>query len=334
MNEMNEQNFRSDPLKLEIKEEYKINCTPYYFDNQFIFVNSIKYKDNFLIFSSNNWKNLTFYSFNLKEIIQVFVNLFDNDIILSIRYFMNNSTDYILTTSNNKVRIYIISEEGLKEYLSFEKIFDGPKSFIYSCCLLFTKELNYIIVSTGNTKHYLKVLNMDTSKVAKEVHDNNYIYFVDTYNKEKDIFLLLGTESNGVNVFNFTQNKLYNCFLELNDSSSHYSAIIRKNVLIESCDWGFIRIWDFDKKELKNKINMNCKVLGIILWNDNYLFVSNCGKPYKIKLADLEKGENIKKYKGHKGNIISFQKILHPIYGESLLSISSDKTIKVWSSKY
>ena len=330
---MNEKNYHSDPLKLEIKEEYKVQCTPYYFDNQFIFIDSIEYKDNYLIFSSNNWKNLVLYSFNNKEIIQIFLNLFDIDIILSIRKYTDSPTDYILTTSNNKIKIFIINEEGLTEYLKFEKIFDISKSFIYSCSLIFDEELDYIIIPTGNTKQYIKVLNMETGEIIKEIHNSNYIYFIDTYNNENDIFLILGTESNGIFVYSFTKNKLYFCFIEKNDSSSHYCAIMRKNDLIESCDWGFIRIWDFDKKELKNKINMNSKIIGITLWDDNYLFVSNCEKPYKIKILDLEKGEKVKKYKGHNGNVISFQKILHPKYGESLLSISSDKTIRLWSSE-
>ena len=50
-----------------------------------------------------------------------------------------------------------------------------------------------------------------------------------------------------------------------------------------------------------------------------------------IKIIDTDKNKIITDIKsGHNVMIISIKKINHPLYGESLLSGSNDKAIKLW----
>ena len=69
----------------------------------------------------------------------------------------------------------------------------------------------------------------------------------------------------------------------------------------------------------------------ICLWNNDYLFI---GVGEKIKLLEIKKGKVIKELIGHKGPIINTKKIVHPKYGECLISNGlNDTEIFLWTIK-
>ena len=100
--------------------------------------------------------------------------------------------------------------------------------------------------------------------------------------------------------------------------------------MIESSMDGNIRIWNFHSGELLNKIKVCDKGLnGICLWNDENLFVGCEDKT--IKLINLNKLLIIKNLDGHNNSVINIKKIIHPKYGECLISQGSDiDKIKLW----
>jgi len=103
--------------------------------------------------------------------------------------------------------------------------------------------------------------------------------------------------------------------------------------LIESSEDGNIRIWDFHNGNLLKKINITKnRLYGICLWNNEYLFVG-CGDNY-IKLVDLNSGNIIKELKSHKIYCITIKKLIHPFFGECLVSkgLFNDQII-LWTIK-
>ena len=65
------------------------------------------------------------------------------------------------------------------------------------------------------------------------------------------------------------------------------------------------------------------------LWNDNYLFVG-C-KDETIKLIEIKKGLIIKSLTGHNDYVLTIKKIIHPEYGECLISQNCEESeIKLW----
>ena len=67
----------------------------------------------------------------------------------------------------------------------------------------------------------------------------------------------------------------------------------------------------------------------IIQWNNKYTIVSDINKSFRV--VDIEEGKIIFEANEEKSGISSYiKKVNHPIYGESLLSASNDKTIKLW----
>ena len=115
---------------------------------------------------------------------------------------------------------------------------------------------------------------------------------------------------------------------------NHHSIIINNNKnivkLIESSTGGYIRIWNFHSNLLLNKIKCYEKLYGICLWNDNYLFTGCSDKT--VKLIDLENELIIKSLTTHDDIVITVKKIIHPKYGECLISQNWGKSkIKLWT---
>ena len=117
--------------------------------------------------------------------------------------------------------------------------------------------------------------------------------------------------------------------------TDHFSGFIYNkenyDYLCSSSSNGCINIWDLYNKKISKIINTNnWKLAHIIQWNDKYIIVADVNNK-SFKIIDLEKNKVTSDIGGqHTDKVVSIKKIYHPIYGESLLSASQDKTIKLW----
>ena len=102
--------------------------------------------------------------------------------------------------------------------------------------------------------------------------------------------------------------------------------------MIESCEDGKIRIWHFHTGTLLNKIKINNnRLYGICLWNNNYLFI---GGTNGIILLELNNGTILENLTEKNNCVVTIKKIMHPIYGECLLSQNVlNSSIKLWINK-
>ena len=164
------------------------------------------------------------------------------------------------------------------------------------------------------------------------------MYFIDSYYDKKlsKSYIITGNFC-FIKSFDFNLNEIYHIYCDEGDYI-HRSIIINtseENVikLIESSDYGNIRIWNFHTGLLLNKYQICAtKLYSVCLWNNNYLFVG-C-RDCTIKLIELKTGKIILKLRGHNTDVIAIKKIIHPIYGECLLSQSYDNSsIKLWTIK-
>ena len=68
------------------------------------------------------------------------------------------------------------------------------------------------------------------------------------------------------------------------------------------------------------------------MWNNDYFFVGSSDKI--IKLVEINTGEIIDNLYGHNNEVLSIQKIIHPKYGECLISQGiGNEYIKLWINK-
>ena len=84
---------------------------------------------------------------------------------------------------------------------------------------------------------------------------------------------------------------------------------------------------------LLNRIKISDESLyGICLWNDNYLFVGCSDKT--IKLIELKNKLIVKSLTSHVDRVVTVKKIVHPIYGECLVSQNwHESKIKLWANR-
>ena len=76
----------------------------------------------------------------------------------------------------------------------------------------------------------------------------------------------------------------------------------------------------------------NQPLFGICLWNNEFLFISCEDK--EIKLIDLKNKNIIKRISGHSKPVATVKKIIHPQYGECLISQGMrDDQIRLWVNK-
>ena len=68
--------------------------------------------------------------------------------------------------------------------------------------------------------------------------------------------------------------------------------------------------------------------MHIINWNNKYVIVADLINN-TFKIIDIDLGEVISFYK-HNDGVVSIKKLVHPIYGESLLSAARDNKIRLW----
>lgn len=214
---------------------------------------------------------------------------------------------------------------------------------VYSACFLSDIDDNYIITSNRNKDGIcepIKVFNFNGKKVEEINNSNENIYFIDVFydNMSSKKYAITGNIGY-VKSFDLEKNDVYHIYND-NDKNfiyNHLSAIVtyikKETVLIESCFDGIIRLWDFHKRTLIKKIEVSDKFLnGICLWDENNLFVGCDDRT--IKMIQLDNGMIIDSLSGHSCEVLTIKKIIHPQFGEFLISQNGAQSqIKMWKKK-
>ena len=298
------------------------------------FVN-VAIDNTFIVFNSvNNILYLIFVHYNMLIIcydlnaIQKVCEIDNHEYISGFRHYLDksNKRDLIMVLiSSNCIKIW--NAKNFECLLYIQNI--NPKGYLYSACFL--KDSNQIYIVTSNMTSFdceaIKVYDLN-GNIKKEINNSNdSTYFLDIFydNKSLKKYIIVGCFG-FVKSYDYSKNELYNKYLDnLNEKKPHCSIVINNNKkitkLMESCDDGIIRIWNFHSGALLKKINIseeNNSLFGICLWNKDYLFVG-C-KNNAIKLIELKSGLIIKNINSHYNGTTTIKKIKHPKYGEILIS--------------
>ena len=315
--------------------------------------------DIFEVFISLKDQKQYIVSPNINYNLDIF-NLLDNKKILSleghknristVRYFINNkdNIEYLISADKNKI---VIIWDITNNYDIKYKIETGYEKNIYSCLLLFPNKENnikdevddgYIITSTNsinddNSCSATKIYSFNNGTLVRYIHNsNNYKvwYLLYWYNKNENKYYIIEFANKKIIINDLLENEVY-CELIQEPEHNHYSGFIYNrddiDYLCSSSQNGFINIWDLYNKNIFKIINTNkCQLFHIIEWDNKYIIVvDSCNISFKI--IDMQIYKVISEIKGqHIEYAISVKKIYHPIYGNSLLSVAIDKTIKLW----
>ena len=320
-----------------LKDLTSDSYSSYSLDNSFSVFKSIN--DILYLIYSN--KNRAIISFNLvtKQKMSEIANAHDY-YITNLRHYLDeiNRRDLVMSISkyNNNIKIWNAND--------FQCLFNvkdiNKQGELLSACLLMNNDEINVISSNDSWEaesEPIKVYDIEGHKI-KEINEFfEPTYFIDSYYDKQLCKNYLITGHRGFVIsYDYDKNKIYHKYYD-KDNRPHCSIIIYNKddiiKLIDSCDDGNIRIWNFHTGTHLNRIRVNNEyIFGICLWDEDYLFVG-C-KDKIIKLIDLNNGIIIKDLYGHKNNVIAVKKINHPKYGDCLISqgVGCDE-IKLWINK-
>ena len=296
----------------------------------------------YIIYSTKN-KSFICYNLNVNK-KEKEINNYHNNIITNFRHFFDKEEkrDLIMSISadDNNIRLWNIN--NWECITNITNINNG--GVLDSSCFLKENNKNYIITSNYNSEagksEQIKVFNFK-GQLIKTINDSkDKTFFIDSYYDHilcKN-YIITGNYSY-LKSYDFSNNKVYHKYLDSKNIYNHFHFIlvINKNKikLIDGCDDGIIRIWNFHSGLLINKIESGkglFKIFSLCLWNNNYIFF---GSEDTIRLIELTNELIIKEFKGHNGFVNNIIKIIHPKYGESLLSQNvCNSNINLWSDKF
>ena len=314
-----------------IKDSYNNLFT----DNSFTCFESL---DNitYLVYATENL-SIKFYNLYTLQIISEIKNAHRCSII-NFRHYIYDKKDVIMSISgkNNNIKLWdIISFSCI---LNFENI--NQNGYIYSACLINNDNQNYIVTSNFNWQNpeNIKIYNFKCEKISELNSFNNDIYFIDSYydNLKMKLFIITGNDID-CKSYDYNEKKIYKTYEDNDIKIGHYSVLVffdkieKITKLIDSCNDGFIRVWDFHLGNLINKINTKKTIVkGMSLWKGNYLFVG-CNN-HCILLIDVKNGKIIKTMCNHRDCIGTVKIIKSKDYGEYLISQGwKDGEIKLWN---
>jgi hypothetical protein len=251
-------------------------------------------------------------------------------------YNKNDNTHYlIISYKGSTVRLWNLSNYNLIYSL---KIDYSENTRIYSCLSYFSNNKgNYLITSSNEDKNedYTKIYDFYTSNFIGNLEQTNRhdIFYLLLWNNNNNDYVI-GTSNSLVFINNIETRKVYKRLDSEKVLSNFNSAcLVQKDgidYLYVSTVRGCIIIWDLDKFIIKNYINYKSAYFcNILQWNENYLLVAEKNDGC-ILVIDIERNRVISVMKNiHDFFAMCLKKIIHPIYGESLLSCAIDNKINL-----
>ena len=328
--------------------------TYYNYDNSFLIYHSIMNNRLYIVYTTQDKSIIVYDVLDEVQVLEIKNTTEDNKQITNFRYFYdtNNKRDLIMSVIGIKNCVKIWDASNWECIISIHNIY--REGNIYSSLILNEDSTKNLYIVTSNCTLFkdsqpLRVydLNGDLIKVIPD--SKGKTFFLDSfYDKKNSKTFIISVNKEFVKSFDFSKDQCYKKYVDVFDKPQEkkinfdgyfYSSVINyfddSDILelIVSGDDGFIRIWDFHEGNLIKKIetDKNC-IFSLCLWNENYLF--GAGEDAKIKLIDLKAGVIINELKGHNKMVCSIKKIIHPKFGECLVSQGFRKDqILIWRNK-
>lgn len=295
----------------------------------------------YLVYSTKE-KQIIFMNINELKTINTIKKAHDN-YITNIHHFYDKEEkkDIIMTVSAEYNNIKLWEMNDFNNIVEIKKI--NSQAFLLSACFLIYNNNNYIVTSNGDLKgnnfDSIKLYDFKGKKFLEINNSNKNTNFIKTfYDKEKDTHYIITGNDGYIDSYNINENKKHFTFIEKPYNNSHRSLAVidyeATKKLVDSCEDGNIRVWDFYSGKLINKIFTGCNPLrGISIFNENCIFIGS--KDKTIKVIDINKGIIINSLKGHNNTVLEIEVINLDKYGDCLISQGMDnESIKLWGINY
>ena len=263
--------------------------------------------------------------------------------ITLIRRFYNNinKKDYLISSGKkSEVKIWDLSDNF--NLLFSLKINYSENTCIYSCALFFSENKgNYLITSSNENsdEDYTKIYDFNTQKLIANLDVTNQIeifYMLLWENESKNY--LIESSIGRILIHNLENKQLFH-ILNAPYRSTQNSMCLIKNPEINKVDLlcvttihGSLDFWDLGTFTLKFSIKYKSSYFyDIINWFDKFVIVAEKFNS-SIVIVDLIQRKLISVIKNKNNSyVISLKQIIHPKFGQSLLSSDLNKNIVLWA---
>ena len=318
----------------------------YYLDNTIELFHSIN--NDYCVIYPNEYNSIISYDIiknkKINEIKQAHYTSITN-----FRYFFDlfKRRDLILSISCSDNNLKLWDFKNWECLFNITNIYKTGKT--YSACFLDINNNNnnnqyYIATSNWNDKEKsgpIKIFNFNGEKI-KEIKDyinneNDRTFFLGTFfDIESSKNYIISGNKGFCKSYDFNNNKLYHKYYDEGDERAHLSFIIYEKdsilQLIESGKDGNIRIWDFHKGELLNKIKINDNPLTSICMLNKYFILIGCFDN-SMKLLDLTNKKIVKQIHNFNDKVLTIKKNTHPRYGLFIISHDGENIINIYNYK-
>ena len=308
-------------------------------DNTFIVFKSIN-DIYYLIYYTENKSIISYDLITCQKI-----NVIKNQDVYTFKHYLDKKKkrDLILSMSLDRVKIWNVNNWKCLSNIEVYKDTLNMYSYIIAC-LLNDNNKNYILSIRCLYKNSkIELFDFNGKKIKDIIKLKERPYFIDTYNdnKLKRAFIITSCYRY-IMSYDYTNNKNYHKYYNRTESHSSIAHIIIKDndeiVKMYENDEYCVRIWDFHKGQLLNKINVYqfYYLNSICFWNEDYL-IGACGSDRFILAelngkipCNLEQNYRFIEIK-IKHKVYNIKKIFLPKYGNCLITQGKDKEqIKLW----
>ena len=326
---------KKESLSMKIPRKF-INCPKAYNKNgnknSFCTFTSI---ENILtlVYASKE-KSIQFLNLSNFKIIKEIKNA-HTSFISSLRYYLYNNKDLILSVCADNSEIKVWDANSYICLTEINKVYKKGE-MLSVCLMLLDGKYNIVTSNYDITSSFpIKIYDSKGNQIKTIQRSNDKTYYMDIFNCEKrNIIYAITANENCVKSYNIKENSLYNKYSD-NDNIEHSYFILNEYEnsvkLMECSKNGFLRIWDFDSKELKLKIKTEYNnIFNFCEWDTNFIFIT-CEEDNSIILINLFDNKTITKLSGPNSKFYFIQKIQHPEYGDCLISQGKGfDHIKIW----
>ena len=266
---------------------------------------------------------------------------FNNGRVNMLRHFYNkkDNNDYLIASfKGSRIKLWDLSNNyNLKYSLTIDY---SENTSIFSCLLYFSEENgDYLITSSNNDdyKDFTKLYNFNNGSFSQDLNGSNRIdiFYLLLWNKNNNDYLIQ-CSIGCILIYNLENKSLFQILRKNGNSTIHNSACLIKNK--DGNDYlyvgnvnGLIDVYNLNNFQLKTSIRYGKSYFyHLISWNNRYILVAEKSNSLII-IIDAVTNRIISTLQKHESFVISLKKIIHPIYGECLLSCDLNNKLFLWT---
>ena len=271
--------------------------------------------------------------------------------VSTVRYFQDPKTkkDYFISADREyKIKVWDLGNEPseCKPILQTEIKYEG---FIYSCLLMFEGDKMYGVTSSLGANSHTKVFDVKNPGQIVDINESNglLVYYLDYWfnansQDENKRHVIIQGAKNKILMSEFPSNSTYYTIDIGQDYPYIQSGLVFKDkngndLFAFSATYGLVRIEDLATKTNVKTINLTMgevHLYSFVKWNEQYLLLNDCQQS-RIIVFDMEDDYKIKSkiVCPEMGFDKFMRKVDHPVYGESILSVGIDWTIKLFVNR-